>query len=420
MKKTVIIIIASFFALVLGLCFMTGGDSSSSEASTGSVLDINSIDKDFIVDTTKCDTNLVINDVETLKKAFKGYSASQKLVDNAQSFLDYQKTYNVNAIFAAAVSIDETTAGTKGHAVDGKNNWFNIKIPGTNTYQTYGSESTESIKAFYELISNNYFTHTPTVQNTVATIGTDPDLGEDGHSYCEHADAEGGWTDKVVGYMKQMYEAAGIQVSSGSDSNIDSSIESSDVKEIMNWSDSQAWKAITGTAYSSKPTASQVSESTMDKRMKIITVKIRTGKNSSKNQNMNVNKAIAPLWEAFFKDLYEQCEDFYIVTYDGAYVYRDVTGGGKLSAHAFGCAIDLNAKINGNRYGQRPYTKSDRDKLTDNKIKNSTIYFDSPMLKIAHKYTIVNGADWSNPNDAMHFSFIGDWTRQKAKSKFGK
>ena len=206
-----------------------------------------------------------------------------------------------------------------------------------------------------------------------------------------------------------------------SESNIDLNIDNNEVKEIMNWSDSQAWKAITGTAYSSKPTSSQVSQSTMDKRMKTITVQIRTGKNSSKSQSMNVNKAIAPLWEAFFKELYEKCEDFYIVTYDGAYYYRASTGNSsKLSAHAFGCAIDLNAGISGNGYGQKPYSKSDRDKLTDNRTKHSTIYFNSPMLEVAHKYTIVNGADWSNPNDAMHFSFIGDWTRDQAKNKFTK
>lgn len=65
------------------------------------------------------DENLFIKDIDELIKAFRGgYSNSDKLVANAQAFLDMQDKYKVNALFAASVSITETSAGTRGHAVD--------------------------------------------------------------------------------------------------------------------------------------------------------------------------------------------------------------------------------------------------------------------------------------------------------------
>lgn len=65
------------------------------------------------------DESLFITDIDELIKAFRGgYSKSEKLVANAQAFLDMQDKYKVNALFAAAVSITETGAGRTGHAVD--------------------------------------------------------------------------------------------------------------------------------------------------------------------------------------------------------------------------------------------------------------------------------------------------------------
>lgn len=65
------------------------------------------------------DESLFITDIDELIKAFTGgYSNNKMLIANAQAFLDMQEKYKVNALFAAAVSITETSAGTRGHAVD--------------------------------------------------------------------------------------------------------------------------------------------------------------------------------------------------------------------------------------------------------------------------------------------------------------
>ena len=162
---------------------------------------------DYIVHTQKSSQDIVIKDVKTLKKAFRGYSRSEKLVSHAQEFLYYQNKYNVNAVFAAAVAIDETTAGTKGNAVNGKHNWFNIKNGGGGEYKSYSSDG-ESIKHFYETIANgkNYFTQN---KFTVHDIGM---------TYCENADKPGGWIENVNKFMTQMFSAVGINDTSSSSS----------------------------------------------------------------------------------------------------------------------------------------------------------------------------------------------------------
>ncbi len=159
---------------------------------------------DIIVNTLN-DPSIAIKDVDTLKKAFSGYAGSKKLIENAQIFLDLQEQYNVNAVFAAAVSISETGAGRAGHAIDGKNNWFNISCTCGNSshgrFETYSS-TRDSIEAFYKLIANGkyYFTQG---NYSVKTIGV---------IYCENAEQL--WIPNTLKYMTQMLNAAGISVTS--------------------------------------------------------------------------------------------------------------------------------------------------------------------------------------------------------------
>lgn len=407
--------IGSGCVIILIFAFM-GGWINSNNSSAQQPLNVS---EDYIVKTDEEGALPALSE-EQLKKACDCLSSSQKT--NALNFIkalkEAENTYKVNAVFSLAVFKKENGIATNKSGILGKGT-YNIgsvsgRYNGNYITVTHKDGSTQDFKVYpnydeaiidyADNIANGsyYFTKGLYSVDEIAPV------------YCDEE-----WGVIVKQYIDEFYEAAGVDITSNS-SNIDSSIDNADVKTIMQWTDKQAWKAITGTAYSKKPTSSQVSKSTMDKRMTTITVKIRTGKDTSKNQNITINKAIAPLWEAFFKDLYEQCQEFYIVSYDGAYVYRNSTSGSSMSAHAFGCAIDLNANVSGNRYKEKPYSKSAWEKLSNKRTKHSTIYFNSPMLEIAHKYTLVNGADWSNPNDAMHTSFIGDWDRAKAKEKFGK
>lgn len=205
------------------------------------------------------------------------------------------------------------------------------------------------------------------------------------------------------------------------------------IAELINLSDADAWKEITG-EYTSKPSVSQMTQSKMNKRVTTITVPYRTWAKSGdkvigtvggykvtkKEQKLTVNKAVAELFEAFFTDVYNEATNFVIRSWDGCYVYRTSRSSSNLSAHAFGVACDINADTPGNGFGEKPYkTWSSVEKNVSGKSKYEVVYTESKVMQIAHKYTITNGVDWNNPNDAMHFSFIGDKTREQSKKISG-
>lgn len=176
------------------------------------------------------DESIFITDIETLKKAFNGYSNSAKLVEHAQDFLNMQSKYKVNALFAAAVSIAETGAGNAGNAVKITttansfgasiglcwNNWFNIKTSdapygivyngeGTSHYKIYNSVG-DSIDNFGSNIANgNYYYKQG--KYTVNDIG---------HTYCPNSAAyptQGDdWVEHTLSYINNFYNAAGITV----------------------------------------------------------------------------------------------------------------------------------------------------------------------------------------------------------------
>ena len=119
------------------------------------------------------------------------------MVRYADDFLKFQEKYHVNAVFAAAVTINECGAGT--NCKIGGNNWFSIK--GDGGWRSYASPS-GSIEDFYKLIANGsyYFTDG---KFSVSEIGM---------VYCEDADAPGGWIESVTSYMTNMFQSAGISV----------------------------------------------------------------------------------------------------------------------------------------------------------------------------------------------------------------
>lgn len=164
---------------------------------------------DYIVNIDQTNTEetkkLVITDVDILKKAFTGYGSPKKLIEHAQDFLDFQndEEYRVNAVFAAAVAAVETSGGTNSTATGVRpdyNNWFSIMKDSANGVLMQYPTERDGIEAFYKLIAKNYF---PKGFNSVDTIGR-------GGPYCVPPD---GWIQNVIGYMTDMYHAAGIDVS---------------------------------------------------------------------------------------------------------------------------------------------------------------------------------------------------------------
>ncbi len=157
---------------------------------------------DYIVDTTKSQSEIVITDLNTLKQAFSWYSNDRVLQQYADFFLECQEKYNVNAVFAAAVAITESSAGT--NIAIGGNNMFSISNGGQGNWNSYHTME-DSIESFFKLISGEYFTNG---QYTVDSISRGNPPGT--HMYCVPPDD---WIKNTCNYMTEMFKNAGINVS---------------------------------------------------------------------------------------------------------------------------------------------------------------------------------------------------------------
>lgn len=128
-----------------------------------------------------------------------------------------QNTYKVNALFAASVSIIETSAGTTGNAVNGCNNWFNItgtngdyKTTTNSLGETYNwriySSSADGINAFGNLIANGSYYYKQN-KYTVGAIGA---------TYCpnteNHPTQADDWVSNVMAQMRKFYRGTGINI----------------------------------------------------------------------------------------------------------------------------------------------------------------------------------------------------------------
>ena len=225
-------------------------------------------------------------------------------------------------------------------------------------------------------------------------------------------------------FHEGIYQTAGGEILDPNDYKMSSGI-TPDMQKLMNLSDAEAWSLITGGRCSSRPTSSIGKVSTT-----WIEVPVRVWENPNDPNNMKITSdkirlefatPLAELFKSFFTDLYNQCPDFVIKKSSGEYGgYRQdaVTSG-----HTYGAAFDLNWETDGNGYSgwgsRRPYSKAEWSALPESHKKHEIIYTGSPMVDLAHKYTLSWGGEWRTSWDNMHFSFIGDWTRAELQQKFG-
>ena len=166
---------------------------------------------DYIVDTTKSDKALVITDKAKLEKAIKALytgEAQDNLMEvlNDGSFFKLQEEYNVNAVFAIAVTTIESGCGTGWSAIPKyTHNWISMSgsykgrtVPsqGSNplwwrVYDSYG----EATLDFGDQIANNPY-YFQAGKYSVKEIAP---------TYCSVE-----WGEAVVAQMNKIYQAAGI------------------------------------------------------------------------------------------------------------------------------------------------------------------------------------------------------------------
>ena len=130
---------------------------------------------------------------------FEGY---KNIVDNAEAFMEIQEKYQVNAAFAAAVTICESGGGEAWAAISPETyNWFSIK--GSYKGKTYYSPTSNvgpwrwypsfaaAVDDFGDLIANGSYYYK---QNKYT-------VNEIGPTYCN---AE--WSETVNKLMRTAYE----------------------------------------------------------------------------------------------------------------------------------------------------------------------------------------------------------------------
>ena len=138
------------------------------------------------------DESYFIQDIEQFKMMFAGYT---NIVDNAQAFLDMQEKYGVNAVFAAAVTIAESSGGTNWAAIDpSTHNWFSIRGSyngnSVNGWRSYPSFAT-AVDDFGNLIANSSYYYGAGKKK----------VSEIGPTYCDEA-----WSKTVADLMTDAYK----------------------------------------------------------------------------------------------------------------------------------------------------------------------------------------------------------------------
>lgn len=109
---------------------------------------------------------------------------------------------------------------------------------------------------------------------------------------------------------------------------------------------------------------------------------------TSSGKEVTVNKYAAQAFQGFINELEASG---YKIDSIGGYNYRNKVGGGGLSQHAFGNALDINP-------GNNPFMKGASQAVTDM----------PPIIsEMAARYGLSWGGDWKSSKDAMHFEYTG-------------
>lgn len=126
----------------------------------------------------------------------------------------------------------------------------------------------------------------------------------------------------------------------------------------------------------------------------------------TKWRSLTVNKYIAKHVQKVFNEIYNSPDQPVIDSGLYAYHYRaNVNNTSKLSNHAYGCAIDINAgynpnKVDGKTYGQ--WAAMPEGSVSQKQAKAKTLYEGCTIVNTFEKYGFTWGAAY---RDAMHFDF---------------
>jgi D-alanyl-D-alanine carboxypeptidase-like protein len=123
-------------------------------------------------------------------------------------------------------------------------------------------------------------------------------------------------------------------------------------------------------------------------KLNIVTVRVPWSNDGTKYRSFQCHKYIAEEVMLWFEEMQHNEFLHLLLTFDGCYVPRLVRGGHSLSNHAFGTALDLNARWNG--FGEEPAKEGEKGSVIE-------------IVPIASKYGFSWGGNYKNRKDGMHF-----------------
>ena len=165
---------------------------------------------DYNVNTTLSADELVLTKdqlTDAIEKTYPGEPLEEtrkNLLSCVDDFIYIQENNKVNAVFAVAVTIIESSGGTNWVAIDPSTyNWYSIKGSyngnSNNGWRVYSSFN-ESVRDFGNLIANGSY-YFKTGKFTVSTIAP---------TYCNET-----WGNNVIAEMTKIYNSIGITGATG-------------------------------------------------------------------------------------------------------------------------------------------------------------------------------------------------------------
>ena len=215
-----------------------------------------------------------------------------------------------------------------------------------------------------------------------------------------------------------------------------STVQTANDTTIAMYDEQEAWTYISNGLWNDYPTGSFASNKSklvqlQQENTETIKVKVWYWANPDDEEDMSkittyktfaVNSKLAAAFKHIFEDIYNDPSQPVINIADsgmGTWVLRgkNHNSSNTMSAHALGCAIDINPstgsfKLNGTWYGNgykhKAMSKTTWAMLPECHTKYHVLYDGCPIVETFKSYGFYWGGDWKDTPDPMHLSYIGD------------